>query len=123
MKVSIGNSHIAESPCQIDIFVVFNQVLDGQEESVEGINNYVLTEMCSCGNRYWIGVNSSETFLVDRVLTDGWGDLFFSWVSYEVILEDWVNNENWLQMMNILSLLPLSENVDLWTNRSSRNLW
>lgn len=123
LKVSASNSNIAESPCQVDIFVIFNQVLDGQEEGVQGIDNYVLTEMCSCGNRYWIGINSSETFLVDRVLTDGWGDLLFSWVSYEVILEDRVNDENWLQMMNILSLLPLSEKVDLWTNRSSGDLW
>ena len=123
LKVSASNSNIAESPCQVDIFVILNQVLDGQEEGVQGINDYVLSEMSSCGNRYWVGINSSETFLVDRVLTDGWGDLLFSWVSHEVILEHWVNDENWFQVMNIFSLLSLRKNVDLWTNGSSGNLW
>jgi len=38
-----------------------------------------------------------------------------------MILEKWINNKNWFKMMNILSLLSLSENVNLWADISLSN--
>ena len=40
-----------------------------------------------------------------------------------MVLYQWVDHEYWLQMMNILSLLSLGENVDLWASISLSNLW
>ena len=40
-----------------------------------------------------------------------------------MVLDQWVDHEYWLQMMNILSLLSLGENVDLWASISLSNLW
>ena len=40
-----------------------------------------------------------------------------------MILQKWIHNEHWLQMMDILSLLSLSENVNLWADISLSNFW
>lgn len=40
-----------------------------------------------------------------------------------MILQKWVNDEHWFQMMDILSLLSLSENINLRTNVSLGNFW
>ena len=40
-----------------------------------------------------------------------------------MILQKRVNNEHWLQMMDIFSLLSLSENINLRTNVSLGNFW
>ena len=33
-----------------------------------------------------------------------------------MVLQERIHNENWLQVMNILSLLSLSENINLWAD-------
>ena len=40
-----------------------------------------------------------------------------------MILQKWVNDEHWLQMMDILSLLSLSENINHTTKVSLGNFW
>ena len=39
-----------------------------------------------------------------------------------MILKEWVNNENWLKVMNVFSLLSLSENINLRADVSLSNL-
>ena len=56
------------------------------------------------------------------MLGDGRRNLFLSVVSYQMVLNQWVDHEYWLQMMNILSLLSLGENVHLWAGISLSNL-
>lgn len=49
-------------------------------------------------------------------------DLLLSWVSDKVVLQEWIDHEDWLQVMNILSFHALGPDVDLRTNRSLSNL-
>jgi len=53
------------------------------------------------------------------MLRNGRRNLFFTVISNKVVLEAWINNKYWLQMMNILSLHSLSENVRFRAGLSS----
>lgn len=123
VQVSSGNSYITETKCKIDVFVELNEILNCQEDGIESINYDIFTKT-SCGSNWnWIGIDCSESLLINWMLTLSWRNFFFSWISDEMILQDWVHNKNRLKVMNILSLLSLSENINFRTNRSLSNFW
>ena len=82
----IAASNITETKCKVNVFIVLDQIFDGQENSVESISDNICTKHGSSSNWNWIGINASKTFLINRVLTDCWRNLFFSWVSGKMIL-------------------------------------
>ena len=51
-----------------------------------------------------------------------WTDLFFVCESGENVLELIVNHEDGLQVMDVLSVLPLGEDVHLWADGSRGDL-
>ena len=57
------------------------------------------------------------------MLADGRRDLFLAVETHEVILNLWIDNKYWFQMMNIASLESLRENIHFRTDSSVRNLW
>ena len=40
-----------------------------------------------------------------------------------MILQKWIYNENWFEVVNVFSFLSLSENINLRTNISLGNFW
>ena len=57
------------------------------------------------------------------MLALSWSDLLLAWVTNERRLDVGVNHEHWSQVMHMLSLLSLSEDIDLRTNGSLSDLW
>ena len=97
--------------------------MNSQENGVQSILNNILSKHSSSSNWNRVCINTSETFLIDRMLTNRWWDLFFSWVSDKMILKNLINNKNWFQMMNVFSLLNMCSQVYFWANSSLRNFW
>jgi hypothetical protein len=113
-EVSRQESDVTETESQVDVLVVFDQVLDRQVKGVESVSYDIDTEASCGGDGDGVGVDSSESFLINGVLAESWGDLLLSVVSHKVVLEGLVHNKNWFQMMNIFSLNSLSENISFW---------
>ena len=57
------------------------------------------------------------------MLALSWSDLLLAWVTNERRLDVGVNHKHWGQVMNMLSLLSLSEDIDLRANGSLSDLW
>mmetsp|Transcript_11205 Transcript_11205/g.18848 ORF Transcript_11205/g.18848 Transcript_11205/m.18848 type:complete len:232 (+) Transcript_11205:312-1007(+) len=121
-KIPALNSHVTESEGEVDVLVILNEVLDGQEYSVECILNHILAEHGGRGDGHWVCVDASKSFLVDGVLAHGGRYLLLAWVSHKVVLQEGVDHEHGLEVVNILPLQPLRLDVDLRTNRSLGNL-
>ena len=122
-KFSVDHTNVGEAESQVNTFIILNKINDGSEKCFKCIYGHVLAHGCSLGYWYWIRVDGSETFLIDWVLANGWRDLFFTIESHKVVLDLWVNYENWLQVMNICPLGSFSENIHFRTNCTVRNLW
>jgi len=116
-------SNISETEGKIDVFIELYEILDGQEDCAQSINNNILSETSCRGNWNWVGVNGSVPSLIDWMLTLCWRNFLLSWISNQVVLQNWVHNKNWFKMMDIFSLHSLCPNIDLWADRSLSNFW
>lgn len=58
-------SDIAEPESEIDVLVVLNQVLNGQENSVQSISNDILAQHSCSSNWNRVGIDASETLLIN----------------------------------------------------------
>lgn len=116
VEFSIDHSDIAETESKVNVFVVFDQILDSQEKCIKCIIDNIDSKACGSSNWDWVGINSSESFLINRVLTDRRGNFFLSWVSDKVVLNERINDKNRFEVMNIFSILSLSENINLRAN-------
>ena len=96
---------------------MLDQVLDGQNQSVQCISHHVFAQTSRSSHGYWIGVDCSESFLVDRVLTLCWRDFFLSRIAHQVILKLRVNHEHRLQMVDVFTFLSHREQVDFRRDR------
>lgn len=74
--------------------VELNQVLDGQEDGLQGVFNNVLTHLTGGGDWHGVGVDHAETLLKNGPLRLGRGDFLFSVVTNAMVLKVFVNNEN-----------------------------
>jgi len=115
-QVFMSASHIWETPCQINVSTMLDKIGHSQEKCRKSILNNINSKHCSCSNWNRVGINASVTLLVNRMLTFGCWDFFFTWISAQMSLKWLINHENWLQMMNVLSFLSLSEDIDLWVD-------
>lgn len=86
LQVSISESHVAEAKCKINIFVKLYEIVDGQENSVQGISYNIFAEHCGSCNWYRICVDGSVALLENRVLAVGWVDFLFAIESLQVVL-------------------------------------
>lgn len=123
LKVSAKEPDVTETEGKIDVLIVLDKILNSQEQGVQSIVHHVNSEASGGGHWHWVGVDGSETLLVDRMLRDRWGNFLLTVVSNQMVLDCWVNHKHWFQMMNILSLLSLGEDVGLWASVSSGDLW
>jgi hypothetical protein len=122
LKVSREEPDVTESEGKVNVFILLNQILDGQEKGIESIGNHVDSEASGGGHWHWVGVDASESLLVHGVLRNGRGDLLLAVISHQVVLDKAIDTEHWLQVMNILSLLPLGPDVGLGARASPSDL-
>lgn len=122
LKVSAVESYVTESEREVNVFVQFYEVLDGQEQSVECIFDHIDSQASASGHGNGVSINASESLLINRVLTNRWRDLLLALIPHEVVLQLWVHHEYWFQVMDVFPLLPLRENVDLWARVSGCDL-
>lgn len=122
-RQSLSNhSHITESHGQVDIFIILNEIDDCSEQCVECVLGHVLSHASASCHGHWVRVDSSEALLVDRVLADCGRDLLLSWIADQMVLDFRIDDEDWLEMMDVLPFKSLGENVHLGTNISISNL-
>lgn len=81
LKGSVYYWHTGKAKLKYDVTIVLNKVLDSQENSIESILYYILSEKASSCNWNWIAINHSESLLEDRVLRFSRGNLFLSVIS------------------------------------------
>lgn len=74
--------------------VKLNQVLDAQEDGLQGVFNNILTHLAGGSDRHGVGVDHAEALLEDGPLRLGRGDFLFSVVTNAVVLEVFVNYEH-----------------------------
>jgi hypothetical protein len=102
--------------------VVFQEILDGQKDGAESVLNDILAHLAGSGNGHGVSVDHAEALLVNGALGLGVHNLLFAVVTDGEGLEVLVNNEarsaqislknkNLLEVMNMLSLHPLSINI------------
>ena len=72
-----------------------DQIFNGLEDNAQDLADYIRSHLACVGNRHGIGVDSLEALLENRMLTLGRGDLFFTSVTAQVLLQHGVHNEAW----------------------------
>ena len=105
----VDNSNVCEAESEIDVLVILDQVSDGEPQSSKGVLHHIFSKAStSC---YWdgVGINATETLLIDRVLRDRGIELLFAMVSVQQVLQGGIDNKNGLHVMDILSLDSLGE--------------
>lgn len=67
-QVFVHESNVGKTELEVQVMVILDQVFNGQENGAESVLNDILTHLASGSNRNWVGVDHSETLLVDGVL-------------------------------------------------------
>jgi len=92
-KVSVSETHAAESHLDGEVSVLTDKVLNSQPNGLEGIVNDLFAHLGGSGDRHGVGVDHSESLRVDRFLTFGGVNLFLSVVAVEVVLNLFINDK------------------------------
>lgn len=121
-KLFVHEAYVCEAEGEIDVFVIFNKINDGFEEGVQGVYRHVLAHACASSYWHWVGVDGTESLLINRVLANCGRNLFFTIEADQVVLDLRINNEHGPQVMNVAPLKSLRENVHFWANSSICNL-
>ena len=124
VQFPMGESDVGKSKSQVNVLIQLDQIADGQPQSVQGILDDVSTEASSGGDGHWIGINASVALLINGVLGDGGTNLLFGpvLVSNEVVFNGIVADEDWLQVVHVLSLQDVSLHVNRRAGVSRGNL-
>lgn len=86
-------SNVSETKLQEDITVVLHEVLDGQEDRVQGIGNHIFAQEAGCSNGHWVAVDHPEALLEDGFLTTGGSDFFLAGVPGQMDPQAFFNHE------------------------------
>ena len=63
LEVSVRESNVTKAECEIYVLVLLNQILDSEEEGLQGIFDHVTSEGGSGCDRHGVGVDASESLL------------------------------------------------------------
>ena len=67
-EVSVGEPHIAEAKGKVDVLVKLDQILDRQENGVQGVGDHVFTKAAGCSDWHGVRVDAPVALLEDGVL-------------------------------------------------------
>ena len=65
LQRAVDHGHARKAKLKHDVFVVLDEVLNCEEDSVEGVVDYVLSEEAGCCNGHWVAVDHAEALLED----------------------------------------------------------
>ena len=92
-KVAMHKVDVGKAELQLNVIVLLNQVLDGEEDRLKAIFNYLLAHVAGLGNGHRVRVNHAEALLENRALGLGGVDLLLALVADEVALQVRINDE------------------------------
>jgi len=101
LHVFVNKVDLGEAELERDVVVELYQVLDGQEDRPQRVFNDVLAHLAGGGNGNGVGVDHAEALLVNGSLGLGRRYPFFAVVSYDVVLEFFVNDENGSKLLQL----------------------
>jgi hypothetical protein len=93
LEVSVNEVNVGETELELDVAVVFDQILNSEEDGLEGVINNVFTHMAALGNGNSVGVNHAEALLEDRALGVGGVHFLFAVVTDKMGLETFIDNK------------------------------
>jgi hypothetical protein len=95
LQISVNELNVSETETELelDMAVVFDQILNSEKDSLEAILNYVFAHIATLSNRNSVGVNHSGTLLEDGVLRVGGFHFLFSIVTDKMCLETLIDDK------------------------------
>lgn len=81
LELTVRELHSTEAHLQSNVFIKADQVLNGREDGLKSIVHDILTHLAGRGHGHRVGIDGTESLLVDGFLTAGRRDLLLAVVT------------------------------------------